>query len=100
MAINCFAFGGTWRFVFAKNSDLPFSTFKKYTKAQRGLLIASLIPVTWPPEAPFTDNPFSLLDQLITEKKDVALVKTTESVAEAETVLTVKKKGVAKKKAT
>ena len=92
LAVNCFAFGGQWRFVFAKNSDLPFSGFKKYTEAQRAQLIASLIPVTWPPEPPFRDNPFPLLNELLMEKKDVSIVKTEEKVVEKETVLKIKKR--------
>ena len=35
LAVNCFAFGEEWRFTFAKNSDLPTSSFKKYTEEQR-----------------------------------------------------------------
>ncbi|MCG9106349.1 hypothetical protein LH433_06250 [Laribacter hongkongensis] len=69
LAVNCFAFGENWRFTFAKNSDLPTSSYKKYTEEQRKQLIASLVPVTWPPEAPFTDNPFKLLDELIQERE-------------------------------
>ena len=68
LAVNCFAFGEKWRFVFAKNKDLPTSNFKKYTEEQRKQLIASLVPVTWPPKLPFTENPFLLLDQLVNEK--------------------------------
>lgn len=78
--------------MFAKNSSLPFSTFKKYTKAQRAQLIASLIPVTWPPVPPFTDNPFPLLNELLTEKKDVKIVETTGKVVEKETVLKINKR--------
>jgi len=92
LAINCFAFGGQWRFVFAKNSDLPFSTFRKYTEAQRNQLIASLIAVTWPPQPPFVDNPFPLLDELVSETKDVTISESTETVIEKEAVLTIKKK--------
>jgi hypothetical protein len=68
LAVNCFAFGGKWRFAFAKNKDLPTSNYKKYTEEQRKQLIASLVPVTWPPKPPFTDNPFKLLDELVREK--------------------------------
>ena len=32
LAVNIFQFGKTWRFAFAKNSDLPRSTAKKYTE--------------------------------------------------------------------
>lgn len=91
LAVNCFAFGGQWRFAFAKNSDLPFSSFKKYTASQKAQLIASLIKITWPPEPPFTDDPFILLDQLLYEKKDVDIVETTEKVVEEEVVLKIKK---------
>ncbi len=69
LAVNCYAFGETWRFAFAKNEDLPTSSFRKYTPAQQKQLIASLIPVSWPPRPPFTDNPFVLLDQLISSPK-------------------------------
>lgn len=67
LAVNCFAFGDKWRFIFAKNKDLPSSNFKKYTEEQRKQLIASLVPVTFPPKFPFSDNPFALLDELIEE---------------------------------
>lgn len=72
LAVNCFAFGEKWRFTFAKNSDLPTSSYKKYTEEQRRQLIASLVPVTWPPQAPFTDDPFTLLDELIQERENKA----------------------------
>jgi len=68
LAVNCYAFGEKWRFSFAKNRDLPSSSYKKYTEAQRKQLIASLVPVTWPPKPPFTDNLFMILDELIQEK--------------------------------
>lgn len=91
LAVNCFAFGDKWRFVFAKNSDLPFSTFKKYTKAQMEGLIASLISITWPPKPPFTDNPFPLLDELAAHPdKVVELVETTEPAVTDQPVLEVK----------
>jgi hypothetical protein len=62
LAVNCFSFGDKWRFVFCKNEELPFSTFKKYTETQQKSLIASLVTVNWPPRPPFTDNLFSLFD--------------------------------------
>lgn len=64
LAVNLFESEKTWRFVFAKNSDLPRSRYKKYTKAQRNCLLATLIDVTWPPRPPFRDEPFTLLDEL------------------------------------
>ena len=66
LAVNCFAFGSdTWRWQFCLNSDLPHSTWAKYTEGQRRKLIASLVSVKWPPEPPFSDNIFSILDLLV-----------------------------------
>ncbi|MHC4424606.1 MAG: restriction endonuclease [Planctomycetota bacterium] len=65
LAVNLFAFEKDWRFVFAKNSDLPRSRYRKYTKAQQKHLLATLIDVTWPPRPPFRDEPFTLLDELV-----------------------------------
>lgn len=69
LAVNCFAFRGQWDFVFALNRDLPTSTFKKYSAEQQRQLIASLVPVTWPPEAPFVSDPFPLVQRLLHERK-------------------------------
>src|ERR1051325_5595556 len=69
LAVNIFAFENSWRFIFAKNSDLPRSNYAKYTEAQRQYLLASLITVTWPPEPPFYAEPFRLLDE-IAEARD------------------------------
>ena len=68
LAVNCFAFGEQWRFAFALNAELPANTYKKYTAYQRQHILPTLITVTWPPQPPFTDNPFPLLDKLIRQK--------------------------------
>jgi hypothetical protein len=68
LAVNCFAFGETWRFAFAKNQDLPTSTFRNYSELQRRQLIASLVPVRWPPVPPFYVDPFPLLDDIVASK--------------------------------
>ncbi len=68
LAVNCHAFRERWDFVFALNRDLPASTYKKYTKAQRIQLISSLVPVTWPPEPPFVSDPFPLIERLYLER--------------------------------
>jgi hypothetical protein len=65
LAVNLFAFENEWRFVFAKNGDLPRSRYKKYSENQQRHLLATLVSVTWPPEAPFRDEPFSLLDEML-----------------------------------
>lgn len=65
LAVNLFAFENQWRFVFAKNSELPRSTYKKYTPRQQSKLLASLVPVSWPPKPPFFAEPFSLMDEML-----------------------------------
>jgi hypothetical protein len=65
LAVNLFAFEDQWRFIFAKNVDLPRSTYKKYTPKQRSKLLASLVPVSWPPRPPFSDSPFKLMDEML-----------------------------------
>ncbi len=69
LAVNCFAFQERWDFAFALNRDLPCSTYRGYTPAQREHLIASLVPVTWPPEPPFVADPFPLVERLYRERK-------------------------------
>lgn len=69
LAVNCFAFGDTWRFQFALNKDLQTSTFSKYTDEQRANLIASLQSVTWPPSGPFTDSFDEILERAWSERQ-------------------------------
>lgn len=69
LAVNCYAFEKKWDFVFARNKDLPCSTFKGYSIEERQALIASLIPVTYPPKPPF----YSDLRQLLSEMTDEGL---------------------------
>ena len=65
LAVNCFSFGDKWQFIYCKNKDLPTSSYSKYTEAQQNELIASLVTVTWPPVPPFTDNLFTLLEEML-----------------------------------
>lgn len=69
LSVNCFTFQNEWHFVFAKNQDLPRSTFRKYTEKQRKHLLATTVSVTWPPQGIFTDDIFALLDSMIKERK-------------------------------
>ena len=68
LAVNCFGFTGSWDYVFAKNSDLPSSTYAGYSEVARQSLLKSLVQVTWPPEPPFVLDPFPLMDQVIAER--------------------------------
>ena len=65
LAVNVFAFEDTWRFVFAKNLDLPKSNYKGYTEYQRQHLLATLVEVRWPPKPPFYKEPFQLMNEII-----------------------------------
>ena len=67
LAVNCYAFEQKWEFIFARNSDLPTSTWRGYSDTQRANLISSLIPVTFPPEPPFYGDLRVLLDEMIAE---------------------------------
>ncbi|RLG20529.1 restriction endonuclease [Candidatus Micrarchaeota archaeon] len=68
LAVNLFAFRREWCFAFAKNRDLPRSTWYKYTPEQQKYLLKSSMKITWPLEPPFTDDLFKLLDELIQER--------------------------------
>ena len=68
LAVNLFAFGDEWRFIFAKNSDLPRSAYRRYTDYQRRHLLATMVSVTWPPEPPFYDEPWELLREIGEER--------------------------------
>lgn len=76
LAVNLFEFGQKWRFGFIKNSDLPHSTSKKYTEEQRKYLLATSVNVTWPLQAPFHDEPFTIIDEIVAEKKAKGKKKT------------------------
>ena len=65
LAVNVFQFAKQWRFVFAKNEDLPASTYSGYSDYQREHLLATMVTVHWPPKPPFRDEPFTLMDELI-----------------------------------
>lgn len=67
LAVNRFEFEQKWRFVFARNRDLPRSKYRGYTSEQQQYLLATLMDVTWPPQPPFVDDPFPLLDEIARE---------------------------------
>jgi hypothetical protein len=69
LAVNIFEFGHRWRFAFAKNADLPRSTYRRYTPAQQKCLLATSVRVTWPLQPPFRAEPFGLLDEIVRAKR-------------------------------
>ena len=82
LAVNCFTFENQWHFVFAKNKNLPRSTFKKYTQEQRQHLLATTVAVTWPPQNIFTGDVFALLDAIIEERERETAPQATLTVQE------------------
>ncbi len=70
LAVNLFEFGQVWRFAFAKNSELPRTGSKKYTPEQRQYLLATSIQITWPLQPPFYDEPFAVLDKIVSERTE------------------------------
>ncbi len=69
LAINLVQFREQWDFAFIHNRNLPRSTYRKYTSEQQQYLLATLVPVTFPLQSPFSSNPFDLLDELILERE-------------------------------
>lgn len=73
LAVNLFAFTGEWKFVFALNDDLPRvsgvrGAAKNYSEYQRALLLATSMPMTYPPDPKYRDNPWELLDRLVLQR--------------------------------
>ncbi len=69
LAVNCFAFTQEWDFLFAKNADLPRSAYRGYSPEVRNQLLASLVPVSWPPDPPFRRNLRDILDELLMKRE-------------------------------
>jgi hypothetical protein len=68
LAVCLYAFGKTWRFAFALNTELPRTTWKKYTPVQQAALLKSTMRISWPAVPPFEKDLFVVLDRLIAEK--------------------------------
>ena len=64
VAVNLFAFEEKWRFAFALNEDLPRSNSPKYRPPIRRQLLATLMPVSWPLQPPYTESPIPLFERL------------------------------------
>lgn len=71
LAVNIFQFANQWKFAFAKNADLPRTKSHKYKDNQEAkqYLLATSIRITWPLQAPFSDDPFKILDSIVNERK-------------------------------
>ena len=68
LAVCLYAFGNSWRFAFARNRDLPRTTWRGYTPAQQKYLLKSAMKISWPLQAPYVTDLFRLLDGLVAER--------------------------------
>jgi len=68
LAVNCYAFGNEWKFAFARNDKLPQNTHDKYKPEQRAELLPTTVVVHWPPVAPYSTDPFTLMDEILAER--------------------------------
>ena len=83
LAVNLFGFYGEWVFAFAKNVDLPRKSGRgnraaSYTEEQRRNLLASSMPMVDPPVAPYSMEPWSLLDDLVQQRATGAVSPSVE----------------------
>lgn len=69
LAVNVFAFENKWRFAFARNAELPGSRFRGYPAYQRAQLLATMVEVAWPPRPPFRPEPFTLMNEILQERR-------------------------------
>lgn len=72
VAVGLYQFGNTWRFAFAKNEELPRSKERRATKRSSYIspedahyLIKGTLPITWPLDAPYTEDLFALMDSML-----------------------------------
>jgi len=68
LAVCLFAFGNKWQFAFARNRDLPRTTWRGYTPAQQKYLLKSAMKISWPLRPPYVSDLFGLLDGLVAER--------------------------------
>jgi hypothetical protein len=68
LAVCLFAFGKKLRFAFARNNDLPRTTWRGYALAQQKYLLKSAMSISWPLEPPYVADRFTVLDRLVTER--------------------------------
>ncbi len=69
LAINLFEFDHKWHFGFIRNEHLPRSKHRKYSDYQRMHLLATSVPVSWPLEPPFYSEPFTLMKEIVRERR-------------------------------
>jgi hypothetical protein len=67
LAVSLSAFGGSWRFAFARQSDLPRASVK-YAE-HRAHLLATVMKMAFPVNAPFSEDLMAVLDTVVRDRK-------------------------------
>lgn len=67
MAVNLYRIEDQWRFAFLKVEDLPRSK-GNYPDGLREQLARSQVKLTVPLREPFTDDPYELMDEVLSER--------------------------------
>jgi hypothetical protein len=68
LGVCLFAFGNEWKFAFAKNDDLPRTTWRNYSPAVQKYLLKSAMKISWPLQAPYAADLFPVLDRLVAKR--------------------------------
>lgn len=74
LAVNIHGFHRAWKFVFAKNSELPrvkgTGKSKGYTEYQKANLLSTSMPIFFPDPGPlYSEDPWRLFDEIIEERE-------------------------------
>lgn len=65
LAINMFAFNNKWDFAYILNKDLPRTKSSKYSDEDKQFLLHTSPKITLPLKEPYVNDPFILMDKLI-----------------------------------
>ena len=75
LAVGIFEFGEKWDFVFAKNDDLPRTSYHKYTERARDRLIKGMHSLEYPLDdgSIYSEDIFALVKETVEEGETVAM---------------------------
>jgi len=70
LAVGIFEFGNEWNFVFAKNEDLPKTTYHSYSEAAQERLIKGMHSIEYPlsEDSIYTDDIWTLVEETVAER--------------------------------
>ncbi|MFC7205124.1 hypothetical protein ACFQJC_16520 [Haloferax namakaokahaiae] len=70
LAVGIFEFGNEWNFVFAKNEDLPKTTYHSYSEAAQDRLIKGMHNIEYPlpDDSIYSENIWPLVEETVAER--------------------------------